>query len=196
MIKTIKKIGLSNFIAFLSFVVAGFAFFESYKANKPVILVKDLPVYSVGTYKDSEARCLSLFRFLISNAGGRAVSLNTISIPKEVEPVLGTAPDNKTVKPIRSAYFFKINSTQITENTTYDALLERQPNDYILQREDYIVKKKIEPGETLDLAIGFEYRDQYPEIDQLLIYINANFSDGTVVPIRAAIDARIKRRGR
>ena len=196
MIKILKKIGLSNVIAILSFAVAGLALYESHKTNKPVILVKDLPVYSVGTYEGSEARYLSLFRFLISNAGGRAVSLNSLSLPKEIDPVLGTVLDNNTVKPIRSAYFFKINSTQITENAVYNALLERQPNDYILQRENYIVNKKIDPGETIAFAIGLEYRNHYPEIDQLLIYVNANFSDGTIVPLRAAIDAKIKRRGR
>jgi len=193
MINPLERIGLANAVAFISLAVSMVALWESHLANRPSIQLRELPVYSTGILLGKDPRYLSLFRFLVSNNGGRAVSLNTISVPKQIDPVLGTSTKTNTAKPVRSVTFFKTNPT---EDNPFNALLDRQPNDSILQREDYIIKKKIEPGDTFQINIGLEYRDQYPDIDRLLVALEANFSDGTVIPIRAAIDARIQRRGR
>jgi hypothetical protein len=130
----------------------------------------------------------------VSNNGGRAVSLNTISVPKQIPPVLGVSSETNTVKTIKSYTFFKVDMADDEYPAT--PLLNRQPNDGILEREDYVIRKKIEPGETAQINLGLEYRDKYPEVDRLLVALEVNFSDGTIVPIRGAIDSRIRRRGR
>lgn len=190
----LKKIGLSNAVAFVSLIVAVLALWESHSANRASIQIRDLPVYSTGVFQGRDSRYLSIFRFFVSNNGGRAVTLNTISVPKQVAPVIGLATEAKSVKEIKSFTFFKVN---LAENEyPIIPLLNRQPNDSILDHEEYVIRKKIEPGETAQINIGFEYRDQHPEVDSLLLAMEANFSDGTVVPIRGSINARIRRQGR
>jgi hypothetical protein len=181
----------ANAVAILSFTVSVIALWQSYVAARPSIQIQDLPSYTFGVTTDGRQIYLTMFRFLISNSGGRAVSLNTISIPKGIAPVLGTSGDSRQATVVRSATFFKV---QDNEPVPIGPLLERPENDEILKREAFVIGRKIEPGETIRLSIGLEYVDEYPEVEGLLVALDAHFSDHRMIPLRAAIDARIRRK--
>ena len=184
---------ISNFIAIAALVISVIALFESHDANRPAISVSSLPAYTLGTQSGESHHVLSLLRFSVANNGGRAVTLNGIRPSNSPPTVLMIVAGQNSAQPLNAYEFFRPNTS---ETNPVVALIERGRNDRILYREDYSINRKVEPGESLEIAIGFDHAEVNRDVEQLLISLEAIFSDGTSRPLTMALDAHLRRRGR
>jgi len=74
---------------------------------------------------------------------------------------------------------------------------ETDRREYVLHNEDYVIISRIDPGDHYQLDLGLEYREVGSiDVEKLLVALDVVFSDGTVIPMRTTLDAKVRRRSR
>ncbi|MEF8723393.1 MAG: hypothetical protein V5B30_12580 [Candidatus Accumulibacter delftensis] len=186
-----KQFWLSLVALFISL----FALLQSHEANRPNVHIKELPPMVWSVKQGDETTYYGLLRIVISNTGGRNVTLNTLSKQTNSGLILGVYENGKTKDISKS---FGIYYFDESAKDQYDILSNfADKGRYIgLAAGEYFLGKMIEAGDTYPLYLAISSPHMNFDALSLIVNLEAHFSDKSIIPISAQLETKPKRTSR
>jgi hypothetical protein len=189
-----KKIKISDYIALLSLLIAGYALYQTSNNNSAIISVKDAPIFSFGMLKDGHDSYYHWLRLQFTNNGGKPVTLIKLEKPNDTPPFKAILIDGKVINADKELDLLYRDGSVIDK---YDFLNAEDSARRIYPKDELILNKLINPGAVIfvDLCIKLHDGNQ-STMETILLALDAEFSDSQKLSVRSSFDAKIKRSGR
>lgn len=192
-----SKFGWSEVIAGLALVVAAAAWHQSWSANRPIIRVTDFPV-GIGPIQDEGDQqyvFVGLMPLVFSNDGGRTTTLLVLRENGDVPPALFVSDGDLLLLDPPGHDFF-LTDHPIDTFQEWQAFLPTRKEMHL--DHPSALNRGIRPGESVTLFLGITanvYEGLQRTADTVLVALEAEFTDGSEVPVRLSIPLPPARKG-
>ena len=153
-----KKANKRSWIAILVLIFSGIALWQSHDANRPNIQIKELPFLVWNTQSGQEKAYYGLLRVMISNSGGRAVTLNTIRKREDAGVVVGVYDNGKLQDISRSFSFYSFDESAHDQYDIFNNF-EAKKKFIQLTSDEPFLGRKIDAGYTVPLYLVTRFMD-------------------------------------
>lgn len=188
------KFGWSEIVSCVALIFSGIAFYLSYSANSPRVLVRDFPGLGWAMHEQGQLVLMTTVPVVVFNNGGRATTLIALR-PSKTFPSLIALSDDKPIsgKDFKYAVYLGYGDTS---STTVETMRGWKRLDY---EPVPILNLPVPSGghsETVSVGIiAHVYDSSQRQAEYLLLGLDAEFSHGEIVPLRLALGVPGIRRG-
>lgn len=180
------KFGWSEVLSLLALVFALWAFIDQRTGDRPTISLANFPI-AVGQVRDTRSGrdvFATVIPLIFTNAGNRSTSLVTFRRNELVEPALFIIDGRARPEPGKSEFF--VLTRMIETKQEWEAFLPLL-KAFDPAKDPPILNLTVPAGESRAVYVGVVADIYGRGAEQLLVALEAEFSDGRTQPIRAAV---------